>query len=182
LRRALALAQSALGRVRQTSARLAEILDTNRTRPGRGWRPAVAVVAGLTVAVFAALPYAPEIVGFSNPPVRSALSPLVSAPPSRRSDALPKPVAEVRKKGVLSKHLLPKVVPASARWSQKQSPKMLVRRVSYQAGNPSEVLFVVETRETYDSGQAVWTLSVWRICAGGPAGRNIEENIVLNSI
>lgn len=181
LGRALALAQNALGRLRQTSARLAEILDTNRTRSDRGWWPAVGVLAGLTLAAFVAMPYAPEMVGFSNPPVASISSEMATSPVAK-AEAIPKPLTETARKNLVPKKSRPQVLPASARWSQKPSPRPLVTRARYQARSSAEMLLVVETRETYESGQAVWTFCVWRIQPDDPAERNMEESIVLNSI
>jgi len=49
LRRSIALAQAALGKVRQTSDRVAQILDGNRPRGTRTWKPAVSLVAGFAI-------------------------------------------------------------------------------------------------------------------------------------
>jgi hypothetical protein len=63
--RALALAQSALGRVREVSARITRILD-GRPRSNRGWRPAVAMIGTLAVVTIGGMPYAPELVSFQG--------------------------------------------------------------------------------------------------------------------
>ena len=60
--RALALAQNALGRVREVSQRVAQILDTKRPRTTRGWRPALAMIGTLAVITVSAVPYAPELI------------------------------------------------------------------------------------------------------------------------
>jgi bla regulator protein blaR1 len=49
IERSLALAQAALGKVRQTSTRLARILDGNRPETNRTWKPAVSLVAGAAI-------------------------------------------------------------------------------------------------------------------------------------
>src|SRR5579864_3729415 len=67
LRRALALAQGALGQMRQSSLRIAQILDPMRSRSSGGWRPAVAAVAGVVIVAFVATPYAPELISFQQP-------------------------------------------------------------------------------------------------------------------
>jgi beta-lactamase regulating signal transducer with metallopeptidase domain len=64
--RALALAQNALGRVREVSQRVAQILDTKRTRTTRGWRPALAMIGTLAVVTVSAMPYAPELISFQG--------------------------------------------------------------------------------------------------------------------
>jgi len=64
--RALALAQSALGRMREVSQRVAQILDTKRPRTTHGWRPALAMIGTLAVVTVGAMPYAPELISFQG--------------------------------------------------------------------------------------------------------------------
>lgn len=78
VRRSLALAQAALGRVRQTSLRITEILDVNRAKgSSSAWKPAVSLVAGLAIACAVLGARAPRLVGFEN-----------GQPPSSSSQAL----------------------------------------------------------------------------------------------
>ena len=78
--RSLALAQAALGRVRQTSLRVAQILDMNRPRRTSGaWKPAVSVVAGVAIAFAALGARAPRLVGFENHPLDDSNSAAVAA-------------------------------------------------------------------------------------------------------
>lgn len=180
LGRALALAQNALGRLQQTSTRLAEILDANRSCSRRSWRPAVGIVAVLTLGIFGTLPYTPEVIGFSNSVGASSSLP-TSASQQPSTDAAPRAGVEVAQKAVLPAKPRMQVIPASVRWSQRTPRRSLVTRASYSARGSAEMLLVVET-ETSESGQAVWTFCVWRIDSAGPAIRNMEESIVLNSI
>jgi len=64
--KALALAQSALGRVREISQRVAQILDPKRPQTTHGWRPALAMIAALAVVTMGAVPYAPELISFQG--------------------------------------------------------------------------------------------------------------------
>ena len=65
--RSLVLAQAALGRIRQTSLRVAEILNVNRPkRSSSTWKPAVSLVAGFAIACAALSVKAPRLVGFQN--------------------------------------------------------------------------------------------------------------------
>jgi beta-lactamase regulating signal transducer with metallopeptidase domain len=67
VRRSLALAQAALGRIRQTSLRVAQILDADRPRTGKhAWKPAVVLVAGFAVACAALVARAPRLVAFED--------------------------------------------------------------------------------------------------------------------
>jgi beta-lactamase regulating signal transducer with metallopeptidase domain len=67
LRRQLALAQAAVGRVRQLTARVATILDPNRPQRTRHfWKPAIPVV--MVLAGLCALPasFTPELLSFTD--------------------------------------------------------------------------------------------------------------------
>jgi hypothetical protein len=66
-RRRLALAQAAVNRVRDTSLRIRQILDGNRTSATKVWKPAVgfAALAAMTCLWF--VNEAPKVVGFSSP-------------------------------------------------------------------------------------------------------------------
>jgi beta-lactamase regulating signal transducer with metallopeptidase domain len=66
LRRQIALAQAAVGRVRQLTERVTRILDPDRPRATQMWKPAVPVV--MVVALLCAVPasFTPELVGFSD--------------------------------------------------------------------------------------------------------------------
>ena len=66
LRRQIALAQAAVGRVRQLTARVTRILDPDRPRATQLWKPAVPVV--MVVALLCAVPasFTPELVGFAD--------------------------------------------------------------------------------------------------------------------
>ncbi|MGZ4877328.1 MAG: M56 family metallopeptidase [Candidatus Angelobacter sp.] len=66
LRRQLALAQAAVGRVRQLTERVTLILDPDRPRATQLWKPAIPLV--LVLAGLCALPasFTPELVGFAD--------------------------------------------------------------------------------------------------------------------
>jgi hypothetical protein len=67
LRKQIALAQAAVGRVWQLTARVTRILDPERPRATQLWKPAVPVV--MVVALLCAVPasFTPELIGFADP-------------------------------------------------------------------------------------------------------------------
>src|ERR1700756_498856 len=71
VRRGLALAQAAVGRMRQTSVRVLEILDGRRPHGIRIWKPAPWVVAGFSVACLGVAAHAPKLVTFGDPQTSS---------------------------------------------------------------------------------------------------------------
>ena len=66
MRRGLALAQGAVNRMRQTSLRVTQILDVNRSGAIRIWKPALYLVAAFSVACLVSLSHAPELVAFED--------------------------------------------------------------------------------------------------------------------
>jgi beta-lactamase regulating signal transducer with metallopeptidase domain len=82
MQRSVTLAQAALGRIRQTSLRVAQILDVNRsTKASRVWKPVVSVALGFAVVCVAGLSRAPRLIAFSdsqNAPVASSTIAAVS--------------------------------------------------------------------------------------------------------
>ena len=79
IQRSVALAQAALGRIRQTSLRVAQILDANRpaiTSPNSkmtgAWKPAVSLVAGFAIVCVLGVSRAPRLVAFRDVDARAA--------------------------------------------------------------------------------------------------------------
>jgi beta-lactamase regulating signal transducer with metallopeptidase domain len=66
LRRGVALAQAAVGRMRQTSLRVQQILDARRPNAVGVWKPAPWVVAGFSVACLVSAAHAPRLVAFGD--------------------------------------------------------------------------------------------------------------------
>jgi len=84
-----ALAQAVIHRAREASLRLAQILDTNRPKTTRIWKPALGVVGVFAMLCVIALPDAPQIVAFDRVPMNSAHA--ASATPNPASFASPEP-------------------------------------------------------------------------------------------
>jgi hypothetical protein len=80
LQRGVALAQAAVGRMRQTTARVLQILDPRRTKTSGVWTPAPWVVAGFSVVCLLSAGHGPRLIAFgdpasASPAVMSATSP-----------------------------------------------------------------------------------------------------------
>jgi beta-lactamase regulating signal transducer with metallopeptidase domain len=77
LLRGMALAQAAVGRMRQTSLRVLQILDGRRPKSVKVWQPGPWVVAGFSVVCLVSAAHAPRLVAFgdaamSAPQIQSA--------------------------------------------------------------------------------------------------------------
>jgi beta-lactamase regulating signal transducer with metallopeptidase domain len=80
LQRGVALAQAAVGRIHQTSLRLAQILDVNRpATAGRSWKPAVSLVAGFAMVCVLGVSKTPKLIAFRDSQPISAASPMIAA-------------------------------------------------------------------------------------------------------
>lgn len=80
--RSLNLAQAAVGKLRQTSSRVAHILDGSRPKgSARAWKVAVSSVAGFAVACAVGVSRAPRLIAFEGdlPPVGIAHAPRPAA-------------------------------------------------------------------------------------------------------
>jgi beta-lactamase regulating signal transducer with metallopeptidase domain len=86
IRRGLALAQAAVNRVHQTSLRVSQILDANRSRTTRVWKPALYSVAAFSIVCLVSLSHAPELVTFED---RTPELAIASAGPANRPLASP---------------------------------------------------------------------------------------------
>ncbi len=81
--RSLAMAQAALGKVRQMSTRVARILDGNRPAPtGLVWRPAASLVAIFAVGCAVCVSRTPKLLAFESP-VSSSPTLMADAPVAR---------------------------------------------------------------------------------------------------
>jgi len=75
----VALVQAALGRIRQTSLRVAQILDGNRrTGTAKHWKPAVSFVAAFAIVCVAWMSKAPRLISFQDSDAATLVSPTVA--------------------------------------------------------------------------------------------------------
>jgi len=92
MRRGLALAQGVVNRMRQTSLRVAQILDVNRSRATRVWKPALYSVGAFFVVCLVSLSHAPELVAFRDPMLEFAVTPATTAQGALTSVVDPNPL------------------------------------------------------------------------------------------
>jgi beta-lactamase regulating signal transducer with metallopeptidase domain len=89
LHRGLALAQAAVNRMRHTSLRVSQILDVNRSRATRVWKPALYSVAAFFVVCLVSFSHAPELVAFQERSPDTAIASATAANPTLTSAASP---------------------------------------------------------------------------------------------
>jgi beta-lactamase regulating signal transducer with metallopeptidase domain len=190
LRRSLALAQAVVGRMHQTTHRVARILDLDRPAAIKIWKPAFALVAAFSAACFISGPHAPRLVSFEQA-ARSVSESAASTDPARAVDspvagakmipaALHTPVSgtSVPRKSVLARVPTPRVVP------QTVAPKMANASAGLSDDNiagPSSVLLVMQTERVDEYGR-VWNICVWRLTVFQPVNREVHQAVIPKSI
>lgn len=188
--KALALAQNALGRTRELSVRLTQILDSKRRTTNHGWRPAIGMIVTLALLVLGAAPYIPEMIV-----VQPAQKTLASAAPQ----AAPVPVipaslrwttAEARAKSKLTdentgyrsnlrgRHSF--VVPAKERVKETTGKPKLVLAKAPARMKSRETLLVLDSTQMGHAG-GVWMFSVWQYTSRDGV-EMVQQTIVMNSI
>ena len=205
LRRGLALAQAAVGRMRHMSFRIAQILDEKRPGATRVWRPAPVLLTGISLACLMVFSDAPRLISFENGsagapaalattilPNNSEVdwnsrmgSPVVPAKFVVKADVVK---AEEKSSVSVAANTKTKpgrsaVVPAKAT-RRRVNPPMLIRTsMSEQEGIAPHTLILIMQTQHYDiSGSVVWDFCVWQITVIGPAQGRMEPGIVVRSI
>jgi hypothetical protein len=188
--RTLALAQSALGRMKEVSRRITQILDTKRERENRGWRPALAMIGTLSVVTVGAMPYAPELISFQNKsqPVFSAASDVTPLPIKATPVVFRQPVHRTERSLAENSSLNTRaksnanVIPAKAITDKKDhTPKVMMAKASDRVALANT--FLVWRSSQFDQSESsVWTLTVWRFRSANGGQQMVQETIVMNSL
>jgi beta-lactamase regulating signal transducer with metallopeptidase domain len=179
LRRGVALAQAAVGRMRQTSLRILQILDARRPRAVRVWKPAPWVVGAFSVACLVSSARAPKLVAFGEPnapPVRQSASigmansemPMASPAhivPASFVERNSSPIATRRATKTKARTAVPQATRLVHHQQAPSAPKLV--RTSAPASPetvvPQQAVFVFMQGERYgDSGPVLWHIAIWR--------------------
>lgn len=185
LRKQIALAQAAVGRVRQLTARVTRILDPERPQSTQMWKPAVPVV--MVVALLCAVPasFTPELVGFADD------APAANPQVSTRQKIQLAPIAVNRSGDGAEVHMVPAslktdsgvIAPTKAkaalvpknnvgqarRTARPKKAQPLVMMAKNQSPAPEqyvtvrEEMFFVVTERTPSGAQQSWQVHMWQV-------------------
>jgi beta-lactamase regulating signal transducer with metallopeptidase domain len=203
MRRGLAMAQAVVNRVHQTSLRVSQILDVNRSAATQVWKPALYSVTAFSVFCLISLSHAPQLVAFEGavPDVAAlAMAPGVQITASASRSLSREAVA-------------PGVTPAKASASALHPGKAALARRSYPKQNPArpiqagfnpwrtdrvappkqaafiedevppQALLVVMRSERYDpAGLMLWRVCVWQIVVVNSGDRPFDARIPARKI
>jgi beta-lactamase regulating signal transducer with metallopeptidase domain len=202
VRRSIALAQAALGRVRQTSLRVARILDVNRPRKTKYvWTPALLLtgfailctsIAAKEPALIAFRDFQPDVsVAAIDSSTSPALRPIPAAFHPEKADTIAAPRAVRAALHPRLVHAMPANHIASPDASRQLTrfehsfviedalvaPTLIHLTSSTESMGSTEAIFVlVDRRSTADSQQPVWEIRVWRLTLH-PAVNSISKQI-----
>jgi hypothetical protein len=200
LGRGLALAQAVIGRMRQTSLRIAQILDGNCRRGSHSWKPIGGLTAVLSIVVLAGHAYAPRLVAFQEPQALSLAAlatPQLMAPEIAKTPVSPKRGTAPAARAIEAMRAKFQVQP------ERQHPSDMVLADAKQqvAGTAQEKLaevlpasalrdlpagrqfvFVMQTTEWTDSGVPVWSLCVWKVTVSKSGHPQVETEVYMKSI
>jgi beta-lactamase regulating signal transducer with metallopeptidase domain len=180
VRRSIALAQAALGKFRQTSTRIAQILETNRPAPSSpSWIAAVSFVAVLAAGCGSLYSRTPRLVAFGSSADRAARELGGGASPNTLESAyvplvpitqatLKVPVAQARlaPRFVTRKAQNPERVLKARITSPMMRDETLVRRTRFtSAAAPlmPALLVVVESEGMKPAAPQMYRIQVWRV-------------------
>jgi bla regulator protein blaR1 len=173
VRRGLAMAQAVVGHARETSARLARILDSSR--PGkRVFKPALVMMTTIAALGFVMLPEAPKLIAFDNtartspsPVVMQAatvgpVSPVVVAAASKEA---PRPsfAKKKRQRSVGTPiYQAARLNQSPASRSQMAKPVAVRASTDRMQARP-QFLVVMQSAEYRADGSTLVRFSVWRV-------------------
>ena len=186
LRKQIALAQAAVGRVRQLTQRVTRILDPDRPRATQLWKPAVPAV--MFVALLCAVPasFTPELIGFGD----GTPAAIAQTSSQGKVHIAPSPAGDISTDG-LKVHMVPaslktgseEIAPRKAKAqltprtnvgharpaNRHKSAKPLVMMAKNQSPAPvqyvtvREEMFFIVTQRTASGEQQSWQVHMWQV-------------------
>ena len=165
VQRTLALAQAAIGRVRQTSTRVAEILDVNRPRGNtRSWKP-VSLVAGFALVCAVGIARSPKLIAFDAAPYIAQTNsvPADITPAQDFPQFVPATRAKLNLEPV---HRTPTRVRPAATHSamSKPKPNRMLHLTSVQQAPVTETVFLlIQSADHSSSAPQIFQIQMWRV-------------------
>lgn len=201
VRRGLALAQAAVGRLRQTSQRVAQILNPRRSSASGVWKPSFAILAVGAIGILATAPHIPRLVAFGNdsPQVAPSFTTASADPGSASVGARVFPASAkqektaVRRLAALSRpqHRAPVVTLTKAK-SAPQKHRPLVVQADWRqppatcqpedVKAPDVFLVVMQNQQFGPSGTSFWSISIYRLTVFHPSQQQIRNETPAKSI
>jgi beta-lactamase regulating signal transducer with metallopeptidase domain len=188
-RRGVALAQAVVGHARDTSLRLARILDGKRPHSSRVFRPALGMVTVLVAFSVITLPEAPKLIAFSS----AAPAPVVAydvdaapqatvIPAAMRTSEVPPHVAATRKNIAALVARPAKFIARRDGRDKQVVARPLVVRASAQEDEAiavPQLLFVMQATHFNENGSAFVRLCVWHVTFDNQNRQTVREEMIV---
>jgi len=191
LRRGLAMAQAAIGRMRDTTLRIKQILDGSRPRATQVWMPALLLVGGFAFAFTMVEARLPRLVSFddgsanqyaeaAHMEVPAPMFPEARVVPAKLTTegaGNPKPALTKR---VVRSH---KAAATPVRVVPSQESANLVQAANRQPQLMAPAIYVVMETQQFEGPNATrWTFCVWRVTVvAPPAQKRIDSGLTAKS-
>jgi beta-lactamase regulating signal transducer with metallopeptidase domain len=191
LRRGVALGQAAVGKIRQTSLRVAQILDGNRPTGARsGWKLAASLVTGFAVLSAVGVSSGPRLVAFETsesgkvattaPHALTPMTMIAKASTARDLPAFPLQIVKAkfethttqRSSAQMQYRLPPRTVAAVPRGfgARPAVPSLPFVLTSLPVSSAAGAVFVVVEQDEYQRvGQELYRISVWHLVVLHPS-------------
>lgn len=190
LQRGLAMAQAAVGRLRQTSLRVSQILKPRRSISTGVWKPSLIVVTASVLATFLGVQHLPRFVAFSSQASQSSAAPAgisymdyrpgkdVVIPASRHQQDILAPKSSAVATRWRAEHHQAPAVPITAK-APASKPKAMVVRAELKPEQdiqpPDVFLVVMRTEQNSASGTTFWSIRVYRLTVFHPNEQQIRN-------
>jgi len=168
VRQGIALAQAAVTRMRQTSHRVAQILDSKHPGATRVWKPAFALTTIFSIASIVTLTRAPELISFQ--PAPEHVAPVLATNVAPVAPAMLVPVsfhpsivqATLPPKTQRTPRLKLRATPALKARLEQPKPMPVLASAPVQDQLTMQTVLVV-WQESNDNSMRSWILCVWRV-------------------
>jgi bla regulator protein blaR1 len=196
LHRAVMMAQGAVHRVKECSARVTQILANGRPRTARASRWALVSAASGSVLMLATFAQAPNLIAFGSP-VPSKLATAVSAQGevtpaawnSEQTRPIVTPAVYLERPATVKQHNkfaaniqkpVTTVRSLAVRRNVPSNPAPAVYRAKFnpmpQAGPMQGTFVIVRQAGFYSDGTQIWAVSIYRLAVLAPQPKTLNDN------
>lgn len=163
MRRSLALAQAAVSKMRQTTLRVSQILDVNRSAATRVWKPAMGVVVIASGIFVVGLARAPQLVAFRDGAPATSVAWVIPASLPAATALSPKAVltAFQPRRTPLPRRVASKPLAANPTLPRQE----LLAKAAFPATKhelKAQTVLVVMRTEQFGPAGPNWMIQVWR--------------------
>lgn len=186
VRRGLAMAQAAISHARETSLRLARILQAEPVAP-RAFKPTLAAVAAIGLVALAVLPGVPKLVAFQDPartPVLSATRAPISPAKLNVGEQMSNSVKPAAPNKVVMAHMVPKksAQVIAVKYSDARPRAAVLRAAARQSAPDRQLLVIVQSSEYDGVSPAKLTFCVWRVTFTGQDRNTVRAEVIAKSL